>query len=83
MLRSGTHHCPPLQRAFLKYGESNFAISVLEELETLEAMLIKEKVEVDGIVYNSMGEAARTLGCVVATVSNRCKSDKFPNYKKV
>lgn len=41
-----------------------------------------QKVIVDNIEYLSYTEAARSLGCAVATIINRCKSDKFPNYVK-
>lgn len=40
-------------------------------------------VEVDGIRYSSYTAAAKVLGCSVATVSNRVKNLKFPNYKNI
>lgn len=40
-------------------------------------------VEVDGIVYKSQSEAARTLGVGVTTVAFRLDSDTFPNYKRL
>lgn len=32
-LRKGTHHCPPLQRAWAKYGEDCFKFEVVEQVE--------------------------------------------------
>ena len=42
-----------------------------------------KRVEVDGIIYNSYTDAAKFLKCAVATISNRIRSDKFPNYKNI
>lgn len=38
------------------------------------------KVVIDNILYNSFTDAARILNCSVATIRNRCNSDKFSNY---
>jgi group I intron endonuclease len=32
-LKEGIHHCPPLQKAFIKYGEAAFTIEVIEFCE--------------------------------------------------
>lgn len=42
-----------------------------------------KKVKVNGTIYHSMSEAARVLGCSVATVGNRARSAKFPEYEFV
>lgn len=39
------------------------------------------KVIVDDVTYFSASDASKKIGCSVATVLNRCKSDKFFNYK--
>ena len=38
------------------------------------------KVIVNDILYESFTEASKALNCTVATIRNRCNSDKFPNY---
>lgn len=40
-----------------------------------------QKVEIDGVIYNSKSEAGRTLNVATATISNRCNNNKFPTYK--
>ena len=41
-------------------------------------------VEIDGIIYPSFSEAARSIKCAVATIRNRINnSNKFPSYKLV
>lgn len=42
-----------------------------------------KRVEIDGIIYNSYTDASKKLNCAVATISNRIRSDKFPNYKNI
>ena len=39
------------------------------------------KVIIDDVVYDSFSDASKVLNCAIATISNRCKSEKFPNYK--
>lgn len=38
-LRRKVHHSPYLQRAFNKYGEGNFSVSVLENVRTVKSLL--------------------------------------------
>lgn len=38
------------------------------------------KVIVDGVVYDSMTDAGKAIGCATATVMNRIRNSKFPNY---
>jgi len=40
-------------------------------------------VEIDGVVYKSQSDAARTLDMGVTTVSFRLDSEGFPNYKRL
>lgn len=69
------------------YGKTHSEESKRKQSEDKKGMKSKSPqclpVQVDEIVYDSLGEASRAVGCSVATVYNRCKSDKFPNYKKV
>lgn len=37
-------------------------------------------VTVEGVEYESMTHAAKSVGCAIATVRNRCNSDKFPDW---
>lgn len=39
------------------------------------------RIEVDGIEYRSYKEASRALGIAGETISRRCHSEKFTNYK--
>lgn len=39
------------------------------------------KVVIDNIVYQSQTQAARLIGCSVATIMNRINNPKFKNYK--
>lgn len=41
------------------------------------------EVCIDGVVYKSLSTAAKHLGVVTATISNRLKNDKFKNYNYV
>lgn len=40
-------------------------------------------VSIDGVIYRSYTEAAKSVGCSVGTIRNRVSSDKFPNYISV
>lgn len=52
-LRGEKHHCLPLQRAFNKYGETNFSFEILETCEKNELMT-REQYYLDSIdnLYN-------------------------------
>lgn len=39
------------------------------------------KIIIDDVLYNSATEASKILNCATATILNRCRSDKFNNYK--
>lgn len=39
-----------------------------------------KKCSIDGVYYQSMGEASRTLGIPLRTIDNRIKSEAYPNY---
>lgn len=44
----------------------------------------KISIEIDGIVYSSFSEAAKAIGCAVATIRNRLNRYlRFPNYKLI
>ncbi|UGL60757.1 homing endonuclease [Staphylococcus phage vB_SauM-HM01] len=40
-----------------------------------------KKVIVDGVVYKNMGICSEELGINRNTLTRRCNSEKFPNYK--
>lgn len=39
-----------------------------------------KRVSIDGVIYESLIDAARKLKARVATIAARCRSSKFPNY---
>lgn len=41
------------------------------------------KIEIDGIIYNSINDAARKLQLHPKTITYRLKRDSFPNYRKL
>lgn len=41
------------------------------------------QIEIDGVVYESQARAAKALNVSNATIHNRIKSDKFPQYKSL
>lgn len=45
-LDRGTHHCAPLQRAWLKYGHEQFLFCVIEEVEA-EGVIVREQAYLD------------------------------------
>lgn len=46
-LRKGRHHCVPLQRAWVKYGEDSFKFEVLEEVESPDDLYVAENLLLD------------------------------------
>lgn len=38
------------------------------------------KVKIGDIIYESNTQAAKAVGCSVASIANRCRNDKFPEY---
>jgi len=64
------------------YGKSHSPemIEKLKKLSTGRESPTRVAVIVDGVSYPSYSHAAKAIGCVIATIINRCKSDKFPNY---
>lgn len=40
-----------------------------------------QSVEIDGVIYESLGAAAKVLGVTRATIKGRCKSDKYPTWR--
>ena len=68
-LRKGTHHSIILQRAWIKYGESNFTFEILEEVFDKTMLLEREQHYLDmyksfipSIGYNIELKAASSLG---------------------
>lgn len=46
-LRRGTHHSFALQNAYNKYGEENFCFSILEEVDDISVLILKEQKWLD------------------------------------
>ena len=42
-----------------------------------------KKIQIDGIVYESISDAMRATGLQRHTITNRCNSDRFPTYKRL
>lgn len=70
LLRCGTHHNPPLQAAWKKYGENAFDFRVIEPVEDRTQLIAREQVRLDslqkGCYYNICLKAGSTLGAVVS-----------------
>lgn len=41
------------------------------------------KVKIGNTIYDSNTQAAKAVGCAVASIANRCRNDKFPEYSFV
>ena len=67
------------------YGKSHSEESKNKMREKLKGRkpVNTQKVKVDDTIYESATQASKVLGVAVATVLNRIKSDKFPNYTKI
>lgn len=63
-LRHNSHHNPHLQAAFHKYGEDAFAVSVLEYVEDLEQLIVREQYFLGALSpeYNISPTAGSSLG---------------------
>lgn len=65
LLRAGRHHCPPLQRAFKKYGEENMVFGIVA-LVPREQLVAREQEQIDerGFkrLYNVLPTAGSPLG---------------------
>ena len=42
-----------------------------------------KKCQINNIIYDSIIDACKTLSLTRNIISNRLRSDKFPNYKKL
>jgi hypothetical protein len=42
-----------------------------------------KKCQIDGIIFNSIIDACKTLGLTRNIISGRIRSNNFPNYKKL
>ena len=72
-----------------RMGENNPFFGKKHSEETIEKIRQRNlgkkpvntlKVIVNDILYESFTEASKALNFTVATIRNRCNSDKFPNY---
>ena len=44
---------------------------------------LKKASKIDGAVYESISEAMNATGLKRHTITDRCKSDKFPTYERL
>lgn len=67
-LNRGSHHCPPLQHAWVKHGDLAFVFEIIEAVERRkEALHSREQAHLDdafatGLAYNVCRTAASCLG---------------------
>jgi group I intron endonuclease len=67
-LNKGSHHCPPLQGAWIKHGESAFVFDIIEAVEPTKAVLAsREQLHLDNafastLVYNVSSKAGSPPG---------------------
>jgi group I intron endonuclease len=68
-LKNGIHHSSHLQRSWIKNGEQNFILEILEEIDNVNNLLIREQFYFDTIKpwnrfigYNICKVAGSTLG---------------------
>ncbi len=59
---------------FLERKRDKFNIEYLNSIHTIGVI-------VDGIKYNSLNKASKFLKVSIDCISDRCKSNKFPNYQ--
>ena len=64
MLRFNKHHSDYLQKAWNKYGESSFEFIILEEVDDINQMLVREQFWIDTLnpQYNICKIAGNTFG---------------------
>lgn len=70
LLRAGSHHCPPLQRAFNKYGEANLQFGIVA-IVPREQLIAREQEQINergfSNLYNILPTAGSPLGRVLST----------------
>lgn len=89
-LRNNKHHSIALQRAWNKYGEENFIWEVLEIIDMVENLLIREQFYIDVLIphYNTSKTAGSTLGVKKskeqrAAMSLRRKGQKYHTLQQI
>lgn len=65
----------------LKMSLSKKGVSRSEETKKKISKAFSIKVEIDGIVYNSYKDAAKSIGVSSQTISRRIKDENYKNYK--
>lgn len=88
LLNRNKHHCHHLQRAWIKYGESNFILEILENVD-IDNLLIKEQYwfNILNPEYNSCPMAGSSLGYKHSDETKEKLrlinlGDKNPNWKE-
>ncbi len=64
-LRKGKHHCRHLQRAWVKYGETAFEFSVIEDGVSRSDLIAREQFHIDAggcALFNGAKVAGSTMG---------------------
>ena len=65
-------------------GNKYLVLKTDERIKTHELVgLSAKKIEVDGILYNSIGHVIFNLNVTKKIVTNRCKSDKWPTWNVI
>lgn len=64
LLRNGRHHSPKLQGAWTKYGADSFEFSVIESVDDLKDLLVREQYWID-----TLGAMSREVGFNVCPVA--------------
>lgn len=83
-LKRGIHHSRYLQRAYDKYGLSNFALSIIEEVDNADVLIQREQYWIDNLKpeYNISKKAGSLLGVKMsegAVLKNKIRNSGFGN----
>lgn len=78
-LRGNRHHSLYLQRAWNKYGEQNFKFEIVESIDSIDSLLIREQFYLDTLnpQYNICPTAGSSLGCKHNPEANLAKSKRM------
>jgi group I intron endonuclease len=68
----GKHHTKEVCEKLRKLGKERHEKGVMPPNAVI--------VTVNGTTFNSYTSAAKSIGCTISTVINRCKNPKFPEY---
>jgi group I intron endonuclease len=82
-LKSGSHHSPPLQNAYLKYGENSFCFEVLKVCPT-NSILNEEQALIDSVLpeYNVCKVAGSRAGSITSVETREKLSKAITGMKR-